>query len=372
MDIKVKSYNHYKQESKYSLALIYTMLSMLVCVLFSISFIAIGATLAALIQLIGAFVFMIVSGLLRRRINILTRYISMTLSLILVFINSTFMFGPGYGFQYQLFPFLVVIFLLLDYNLKIERWNIYAISIITVTMFFIIQYVPFKPIFENYMMYESYYFAISLAFSFIGMLVLLFYLSREIFAVRDQLYSLATTDALTALYNRRTFIKRGQEAFKIAERGGNHFSIIIFDIDFFKSVNDEYGHVIGDVVLRSIAKHAKDSLRETDLLARYGGEEFAVLLQNTSQDQALVVAEKLRERIEAFEVDAQPHKINRTISLGVMGYHYSISSFDELIDKADKAMYKSKMMGKNRITLYNMTDPFYRERRLNEHRNKTL
>ena len=372
MDLKIKSYNHYKQESKYSLALIYTMLSMLVCVLFSISFIVIGATFAALIQLIAAFIYMIVSGLLRRRIKILTRYVAMMLSIALVFINGIYIFGPTYGFQFQLFPFLVVVFLLLDYNIDVERWNIYVISFITVFIFFVVQYVPSTPIFLNYEMYESYYYAISLAASFMGMLVLLFYLSREIFAVRDQLYSLATTDALTALYNRRTFIKRGQEAFKIAERGGNHFSIIIFDIDSFKSVNDEYGHVVGDVVLRNMAKHAKETLRETDIIARYGGEEFAILLQNTSADQAVVVAEKLRERMEVFEVDSQPYKINRTISLGVMGYHYSISSFEELVDKADKALYKSKALGKNRLTLYNMTDPFYREKRSNENRHKTF
>lgn len=364
MDLKVKSYDHYKEESKYSLALVYAVLSMLVCVLFSISFIAIGSTYAAYAQLLAAFVYMTVSGLLRRRIQVFTRYLAIFTSIAIVAVQGAYFFGPTYGFQYQLFPLIVVIFLLLDFNIVYERISIYALSLLSIAIFYFVQYTPFTPVFEDYQLYESYYFSIALFFSFAGLLILLYYLSKEIFAAKDQLYSMATTDALTNLYNRRTFLKRGQEAFKIAERGGQHFSVVIYDIDFFKTVNDEYGHLIGDAVLKSLATLSKETIRETDLLARYGGEEFAILLPNTSPEQAIVVAEKLRERIEAHVVDIQPYKINRTVSLGVMGYHFSITSFDELIDKADKAMYKSKTMGKNRLTVYDMTDPFYREKRV--------
>lgn len=362
MDLKVKSYDHYKEESKYSLALVYAILSMLICVLFSISFIAIGANYAAYIQLLGAFVYMTVSGLLRRRIQFFTRYLAIITSIVMVGIQGAYFFGPSYGLQYQMFPLIVVIFLLLDFNITYERTSIYVLSLVSIGVFYFVQYTPFEPRFAEYYLYESYYFSIALFFSFSGLLILLYYLSKEIFAAKDQLYNMATTDALTNLYNRRTFLKRGQEAFKIAERGGQHFSVVIYDIDSFKSVNDEYGHLIGDAVLKSIATLSKESIRATDLLARYGGEEFAILLPNTSPEQALVVAEKLRECIAEHVIEVQNFSIKRSVSLGVMGYHFSITSFDDLIDKADKAMYKSKMMGKNRLTIYDMTDPFYREK----------
>ena len=363
MDLKVKSYNHYKQESKYSLALIYTVISMLVCVLFSISFIAIGASIAAYLQMLGAFVFMSIAGLLRRRVQKFTRYAAILTSLILVLIQGAFVFGPTYGFQYQLFPLIVVIFLLLDFNILYERISIYILSAISIVIFYIIQWSKVVPLFDGHHLYESYYFNIALFFSFSGLIILLYYLSKEIFAAKDQLYSMATTDALTNLYNRRTFLKRGEEAFKVAERGGNHFSIIMYDVDSFKSVNDEYGHLVGDTVLKHMASVSKEAVRETDLVARYGGEEFAILLPNTSPEQAGLVAEKLREQIAANIVDVSPFKINRTISLGVVGYHFSITSFDELIDKADKAMYQSKSKGKNKVTLFDMTDPVYKEKR---------
>lgn len=360
MDLKVKSYSHYKQESKYSLALIFTITSMLVCVMYSISFIAVGAAYAAYGQMLGAFVFMSIAGLLRRRVQRYTRYFAIMTSLILVIVQGIFVFGPTYGFQYQLFPLIVVIFLLLDFNVIYERVSIYFLSVLCIVVFYMIQWSSIQPQFDDYLIYATYYFNIALFFSFMGMLVLLYYLSKEIFAAKDQLYSMATTDALTNLYNRRTFIKRGEEAFKIAERGGHHFSVILYDIDSFKSVNDEYGHLVGDSVLKSIADVSMQSVRETDLIARYGGEEFAILLPNTSPEQAGVVAEKLRERIEKHVMDIVPFKISRTISLGIVGYHFSITSFDELLDKADKAMYRSKSNGKNMVTLFDMTDPFYK------------
>jgi len=363
MDVKVKSYNHYREETKYTLSLVFTVISMLVCVLFAISFIAIGANYAAYLQLIGAFVFMTLSGLLRRRIQTFTRYIAIMTSVILVLIQGALIFGRGYGFHYQVFPLIVVIFLLLDFNIPYERISIYGLSFLSIMAFYAIELSPIDPTFTDYLVFEKYYYSISLFISFMGLLIVLYYLSKEIFSARDQLYSMATTDVLTNLYNRRTFLKRGEESFRIAERGGNQFAVIIYDIDSFKSVNDEYGHLIGDVVLKSMAKVSRETIRETDLLARYGGEEFAILLPNTTPEQAAVVAEKLRKKIAEHIVSISPYKINRSISLGVMGYHFSITSFDDLVDKADKAMYKSKTTGKNRVTVYDMTDPFYREKR---------
>lgn len=363
MELKVKSYQHYKKETKYQLTFVFTIIAMMVSVIYSISFLAIGAAQAAYIQLIGAFIFMSLIGVLRRRIIKYVRHIAILTFITLILIQGMFIFGPSYGLQYQLFPILVVIFLLLDFNVVIERIALYAYAFMAIVVFYVCQWSTFTPFYDGYFHYEVYYYNISIFFSFVGMVFLLYYLSKEIFAVRDQLYNMATTDVLTGLYNRRTFLKRGEESFKIAERGGNCFSVIMYDIDAFKYVNDKYGHLVGDMVLKEIAKVSKETLRETDILARYGGEEFAVILQNTNAEQGLLVAEKIRKAIESRVIEVSPYSITRTVSLGVVGYHFSISSFDDLIDKADKAMYKSKLSGKNKSTAFDMKDPFYRQNR---------
>lgn len=363
MEFKIKSYNHYRSETKYNIALVYAIVSMVACVFYSISFIIIGANLAAFVQLMGGFVFMTVVGLLRRRFQKFTRYIAICTSLALVFVQSTFVFGKDYGFQYQLFALLVVIFLLLDFNILYERISIYCLSALTIAVFFICEWATFDLVFVANADYATLYFTITLLVSFIGLIVVLYYLSIEIFSAKDQLYNMATTDSLTNLNNRRSFLKRGEEYFKVAERGGNTFSVIIYDIDSFKPINDEYGHLVGDRVLKDISDVSRETVRETDFLARYGGEEFAILLPNTTSEQAYVVAEKLRARIAEHTVVVSPYKIQRTISLGVMAYHYSIGSFDDLVDKADKAMYKSKSNGKNKTTTFDLSDPFYKEKR---------
>jgi diguanylate cyclase (GGDEF)-like protein len=363
MDIKVKSYKNYRNQSKFNLTLIYAIISMVACVGFSISFLAIGANLPAFIQLVAAFIFMTIVGILRRRILTGMRYLALLTSLAIVIVQSVFFFGVGYGFHYQLFALIVVIFLLFDFSILYERISIYVYATLTVITFYICEWFTLEPMFLDYLVYEKYYFSISIFANFTGMIVILYYLSTVLFSAKDQLYSMATTDALTGLYNRRTFMKRGEEFFKIAERGGNIFSVIIFDIDFFKPINDEYGHLVGDHVLKDMSELAKKTIRETDLLSRYGGEEFAIILPNTTAEQAYLVSEKLRKVIEEHVILINPYKIQRTISLGVMSYHYSISSFDDLIDKADKAMYKSKHSGKNISTLFEQSDPFYREKR---------
>lgn len=363
MDLGIKSYNHYRAEVKFKLTEIYAILSMVVCVLYSISFIAIGANQAAFIQLIGAFVFMTMAGLLRRNIYSFVRYIALITSLVLVYIQSIYMFSGGYGFHYQLFPLVVVIFLLFDFNITLERYSIYVLTISAVTVFFACEWMSIGHAFEEYLKYERLYFAVAILCSFIGMLMVLYYLSMEIFSTKDQLYAMATIDVLTGLYNRRTFIQRGEEYFKVAQRGGNQFSVVIFDIDYFKSVNDEYGHQVGDYVLKEFARLMKETVRETDLIARYGGEEFAILLPNTTPEQSFVVAEKLRQRIGECVIAIEPYEVHRTISLGIMGYALEIASFDDMLDKADKAMYKAKYSGKNQTIIYEHADTFYKEKR---------
>ena len=127
------------------------------------------------------------------------------------------------------------------------------------------------------------------------------------------------------------------------------------DIDFFKSVNDTYGHAVGDCVLKTVAKAIKKELREYDIPSRYGGEEFTILLPNTSLEEATVVAERLRSQIEKKKINIEDYRIEGvsnisvTISVGVSQYKNSFDAPDELYRSADSALYEAKETGRNRV-----------------------
>lgn len=163
----------------------------------------------------------------------------------------------------------------------------------------------------------------------------------------------ATLDALTNLNNRRQFeIRLGQEI-SITKRQNNPLCAMMVDIDFFKSVNDTYGHAAGDEVLRTVASIIKQALRESDIPARYGGEEFAVLLPYTHIEEAKIVGERLRKAVESTPIivnieDQEPQTINVTISMGLAAYNQTETG-EVLFERADKALYEAKTNGRNQV-----------------------
>lgn len=163
----------------------------------------------------------------------------------------------------------------------------------------------------------------------------------------------ATLDALTNLNNRRQFeIRLGQEI-SITKRQNNPLCAMMIDIDFFKSVNDTYGHAAGDEVLRSVASIIKQALRESDIPSRYGGEEFAVLLPYTHVEEAKIVGERLRKAVESTPIivnieDKEPQAINVTISMGLAEYNQTETG-EVLFERADKALYEAKTNGRNQV-----------------------
>ncbi len=157
----------------------------------------------------------------------------------------------------------------------------------------------------------------------------------------------ATTDGLTGLTNHRAFQERFATLHALAERSGQKFSVILTDIDHFKSVNDTYGHPVGDAVLRRVAAVFAGRSRKVDIVARYGGEEFVLVLPGTDATGAEVFANKLREEIagQVMQSDAGPFHV--TISMGVAEYPGDSKSRQELIEKADQALYHCKRNGRN-------------------------
>jgi len=168
-----------------------------------------------------------------------------------------------------------------------------------------------------------------------------------------KLYELAITDGLTKLYIHRYFQARLEEEIVRARRYGSKLSLVMFDIDHFKSFNDTYGHQQGDIVLVEVAKLIKNTIRSNiDIAARYGGEEFAIVLPETDSEGARIFAERLRKTVEAHKVPGQKEYLQVTISLGVSTYPDHAKERLLLIKKADDALYASKEGGRNRVTVY--------------------
>lgn len=162
---------------------------------------------------------------------------------------------------------------------------------------------------------------------------------------------MAITDQLTGLHNRRYMARHLDNLISQAQRNAKPIAFLIMDIDYFKSVNDTYGHDIGDEVLQEFARRISANVRGCDLACRYGGEEFVVVMPDTDVPFAYSVAERLRQSVEftPVPISRQPGKLNITISIGIAGSDGKNDSADALLHRADQALYSAKRTGRNRV-----------------------
>ncbi len=169
----------------------------------------------------------------------------------------------------------------------------------------------------------------------------------------------ATMDALTGYNNRNQFEKRLKETTSTAKRQNQPLCCIMSDIDYFKKVNDTYGHAVGDCVLKNVAKTIKKELREYDIPSRYGGEEFVFLLPQTNIEEAKIVAQRLRSAVESKKINIEEYnikdtkEISVTISIGVSEFDKNEKDYEMLYKKADSALYEAKESGRNRVVVKN-------------------
>lgn len=171
-------------------------------------------------------------------------------------------------------------------------------------------------------------------------------------ALQDKLERQANQDYLTGLFNRRHFLEQGQLEFARMQRYGEALSVFMLDIDYFKNVNDTYGHKAGDIVLQKLSDIMRQTLRTFDVIGRYGGEEFAILLPETDLQKATEVAERLRETISRTDVVLETgRKVHFTVSIGVAGLKDKNTGLDTLLNLADRAMYQAKTSGRDRVCI---------------------
>jgi diguanylate cyclase (GGDEF)-like protein len=178
--------------------------------------------------------------------------------------------------------------------------------------------------------------------------------TQELEQNQQKLLDMANKDPMTNLYNRRYFHDISVTLFKLAAREKSDLSVLMIDIDRFKTINDIYGHMIGDIVIKKLADILLDLTRHSDVVIRFGGEEFVILLPNTNTSGASLIATKIRKTIETLEIEIENHDILKfTISIGIgLCDHINDTNIDNSIHRADEALYEAKRSGRNKIAIY--------------------
>lgn len=163
---------------------------------------------------------------------------------------------------------------------------------------------------------------------------------------------MAITDGLTGVLSRRHWLERFDQELERSKKFKFYFSFLMIDIDNFKMINDRYGHLVGDAILKEVSKSIKDNIRQVDLVCRYGGEEFSVILVETDKAGAQFAAERIRQAIEAKCIRVYDEDLKVTISIGISVYPNDAVNKAAIIEKADLALYRAKEAGKNRVCMH--------------------
>lgn len=190
---------------------------------------------------------------------------------------------------------------------------------------------------------------LTLPAGYIGMSMLVILMMAS--DISAKMKKIATQDQLTGLLNRRGFTEYGERAYAAARRAGTDLSVIMTDIDRFKYINDRYGHAAGDAALAHFAKLVSESRRSEDVIARVGGEEFALLLPGTNLRDAMALADQLCDKIGSNPLDTTRIGLPMTSSFGVASISEKDKSLDDMVLRADRAMYRSKRAGRNQVDL---------------------
>ncbi|WP_394201790.1 GGDEF domain-containing protein [Shewanella waksmanii] len=257
---------------------------------------------------------------------------------------------------FHLYYFLVPTGAFILFQLK-ERKEQIALSLVAMILFFVCENTPNpNPLIVlseqmNGLIYQS-----VVLFTMLEVIVVLYLFAKQIDHHEQRLIKQASTDALTSLANRHHFFDAGNSLYEQAAKHNRPFSLVLLDLDFFKNINDKYGHLVGDKCLVHVTETLRKICREHDLCARIGGEEFVIAMPNTSIEDAKTAAERMRKEIAISQIMIDDEQILQcTASFGVASSEHKIDGLKGLLIKADKALYQAKEAGRNCIKLSQQT-----------------
>lgn len=167
--------------------------------------------------------------------------------------------------------------------------------------------------------------------------------------MEDQLTALTRTDGLTGVYNRGYFLEKSEAVIEVMRRYRHPASMMMLDLDYFKRINDQYGHHVGDLALLAFTQACRKEIRESDVFGRLGGEEFGLLLPETIRQNAQILAERIRTATAAISIPLDDQRIGVTVSIGLVELNAKDLSLDSVIRRADIAMYQAKDRGRNQV-----------------------
>lgn len=265
-------------------------------------------------------------------------------------LNCMSAFGWQQGYYYYLLSLVIVVFY--------SRWAISSRLIITTTLciatILMFEYTyTHPPITKLDHQAQLYMHAFNAIANFLGVAYASFYYRKYYEEMEDQLLTLAHTDALTGIWNRRFFEQSVKSILENTSSATKECALLVLDIDYFKSINDSYGHAVGDEVLQKVVEVIKHSLREGDILGRVGGEEFAFLLIDVEHSQALQIAERVRKNIENNKfILGDATQISLSVSIGLTIKKTKNENLLAMMVRSDKALYQAKNSGRNRIVFF--------------------
>ena len=179
-----------------------------------------------------------------------------------------------------------------------------------------------------------------------------FFLGMKRAILYREIQELAISDGLTGVSSRRHCLDRLKQELERSQKFNYPFSVLMADIDFFKTYNDRYGHLVGDAILKEVSASIKENIRQIDIVGRYGGEEFCIILAETDREQALQAAQRIRQTIEGKLIRVYDEYVKITVSIGAAMFPEHAKDNEKLIDCADQALYKAKQEGRNRVIVY--------------------
>lgn len=301
-----------------------------------------------------SFIMLIPHYLNYKKRYIASRIVFLTLAYLCICFLAV-VFGKEFYFQYYLVPGVGMSLIFFRDEIGKKKWlfTFAGIPLWALLEFWFANYPAFVSLDGKYVSVISYFSSFLIFVTAIVMFGVFTHESdtqlRNIYKMNKKFKQLANIDPLTNLYNRRFVNEQLEHLFDLAKKQKSFLGFVIFDIDFFKKVNDTYGHDAGDKVLQMVAKLANENFRETDLVGRIGGEEFCIVFTNTNEENVLKIVERFRKEIEEQSVLYEQESIKVTSSFGIAYLFDNINSSEELFKNADAALYEAKRSGRNRI-----------------------